>query len=696
MLKISLKNKILLIFIFLPTITFILMSIISGVNINSMVTLIMQRGRELGDTAVRDNCANMEKEFTDELKIFAVTQAEIIDLHLQRITLETKNMVQLYLDLQFNNLSRDIDFCSFEKPLMQTVFSPVSFAAKTAQDSLLSTLKKMTMAYSALKIVYACNRDVQTLGIATNEGIFIGYSWYPYPADFDPCEQDWYRNAIANPGMPVISGPYLDRYSTDEYITCSYAATANGKTVVAVVNIFPAAIAENLVIGLISNRISSFIYTSDGKIINRTGNAGVVSSEDIITNTDGNKALIKSITGMKNGIGHYYYNNEKFYVASAPLRTAKWNVCYTMPEKLITISSTLSRNKISDSSALFKHEIDNLITNSRLIYAIAGLLMLLLIAWIALYFARRIQHSIAVLEVGAIEISRGNLEACIKLNTNDEFQELAESFNRMAKNIQIQIDNVNANLSEQKIINNDLAAAAKIQGAMFPSKFPAFPEHNEFDIYARCVAAREVGGDFYDFCLLDSNRLYCCIGDVSGKGVPAALFMVKVQTLCRYEAVSGATPAKILANVENSVINSGTSTLSASVVCVIIDFHTGEMLLASAGHAPPLLCRQLQFCVCQIPVFSAVGSGAFDFSSCIDTKFILEKGDILFAYTKGVAEIVCQNGSLYAETRLLRDLQSMAGANPKEIIDHIDQQINQFAVSKPSSDLTMLSIKFQG
>lgn len=698
MFKFSLKIKILFLFIFFPVLTFGTISIISGININSLVILIFERGRELGSTAVHDNRKNMEREFNDELKTLADIQAAIIEIHLQRIAIETKNMAQLYLDLQNNSgvTLNPNSFRQYDSINVRHEFSPLSFANGMSQETVTSEFNILNMTYNSLKIVYACNRHAHSLGIATADGVFIGYSWYPYPAYFDPRKQEWYRNAIAKPNTAVFTGPYKDICSSEEYITCSYAIMSSGKPiVVAMANMSPETVSENLILG-INNSTPPFIVTRDGKFITKNGvfDKKIYGSEDI-SELRYSKDLIKAICSGESGVKRYIHRNEKYYVSYAPLKAVDWSVCFTLAEKIINSSSIISRNKIEDGTATFKRNLDTSITNSRLIYSFAGLVIFVLIIWGAVYCARRVHRAISVLESGAIRISHGELDAVITLDTNDEFQELAESFNRMAENIKINVSNINQNLSEQEIINSDLAAAAKIQSSMFPAKFPAFPERTEFDIYALHLPAREVGGDFYDYCLIDNEHLYCCIGDISDRGVPAALFMVKIQTLLRYEAIHNASPAQMILNVERDVVKSNQTGVLASVICAIINLKTGEMQIASAGHAPPLLYHSPEFCFCKLPSAPAIGSRMINEDCCVNSDFTMGKGDILFLYTKGVTEANI-DGASYSTSQLLRDLQVMAGANPKEIIDYISQCAVRFADTVQGNDMTMLSMKFQG
>ena len=285
----------------------------------------------------------------------------------------------------------------------------------------------------------------------------------------------------------------------------------------------------------------------------------------------------------------------------------------------------------------------------------------------------------------------------IKLKSGDEFQELAEAFNTMGGNLERHINNIAENLSEQQRIERELAVAAQIQQSMLPRKFPAFPYRNEFDVFASTVSARDVGGDFYDYFFIDANRLYFCIGDVSGKGIPAAMFMAKARALFHYEALSGISPDQILANVGNALEKNNLSCMFASAICAILDVKTGEMIFANAGHNPPLIYDGEAFGYITLESALVIGGIRQEKSAFKIQRLELKKGDILFMYTDGVNEAMNSSDEEYGTERLQHDLNIMAGANPKEIIDYISSKVASHANgAAQSDDITMLALKFQG
>ena len=176
-----------------------------------------------------------------------------------------------------------------------------------------------------------------------------------------------------------------------------------------------------------------------------------------------------------------------------------------------------------------------------------------------------------------------------KSGTGDEIEELADSFNKMTSDLQSYIRDLNDTTAAKERIESELRIATEIQISMLPRIFPPYPEREEFDVYATMTPAKEVGGDFYDFFLVAENKFCFIIGDVCGKGVPAALFMAISKTLLKMEALAGNEPAAVLEYVNNTLYPDNDSSMFFTGLCAILDTDTGEINMANAGHNPPLL-----------------------------------------------------------------------------------------------------------
>ena len=242
----------------------------------------------------------------------------------------------------------------------------------------------------------------------------------------------------------------------------------------------------------------------------------------------------------------------------------------------------------------------------------------------------------------------------------------------------------------------ELNMATEIQTSMLPSTFPAFPDRSEFDIYASMDPAKEVGGDFYDFFLIDDDHLATVIADVSGKGVPAALFMMSSKILLNDHATIGGSPAEILERVNKLVYANNKAHMFVTVWLGILEISTGKLTSASAGHEYPMINVNGKYELLKDKHGLAIG--AMPNSKYKDTEITLNKGDSVFVYTDGVAEATDANNELFGTDRTLEALNAIrAGVSQKEILEGVRSAVDAFVKEAPQfDDLTMLGLKYFG
>ena len=242
----------------------------------------------------------------------------------------------------------------------------------------------------------------------------------------------------------------------------------------------------------------------------------------------------------------------------------------------------------------------------------------------------------------------------------------------------------------------ELTMATDIQAGLLPSIFPAFPERPEFDIYASMDPAKEVGGDFYDFFLIDDDHLGLVIADVSGKGVPAALFMMSSKIMINDHALMGGTPAEILTRVNKQINASNKAHMFVTVWLGILELSTGKLITSSAGHEYPMLNMNGQYELFKDKHGPAVG--ALKKAKYTDHEIMLKKGDSIFVYTDGVAEATDSNKELFGTDRTLDALNALPpGISQQEILAGVRTAVDAFVKEAPQfDDLTMLGLKYYG
>jgi len=280
-----------------------------------------------------------------------------------------------------------------------------------------------------------------------------------------------------------------------------------------------------------------------------------------------------------------------------------------------------------------------------------------------------------------------------KIKTGDEIETLAHGILKMEEDIHSYIENITSITAEKERIGAELTIATKIQLDMLPSIFPPFPDRSEFDIYATMQPAKEVGGDFYDFFLIDNDHLGIVIADVSGKGVPAALFMVIAKTLINNRARQSEAPCDVFTNVNNQLLESNETSMFVTAWLGVLEISTGKLTYTNAGHNAPLMKRadgSFEYLEMECG-FVLAGMPDFAYTQF---EMTLEKGDILFLYTDGVTETINPAEALYGEERLRDTLNSQKNSKPEELLVKIKEDIDIFAENTPQfDDITMLAMK---
>lgn len=246
------------------------------------------------------------------------------------------------------------------------------------------------------------------------------------------------------------------------------------------------------------------------------------------------------------------------------------------------------------------------------------------------------------------------------------------------------------------IVKSELDTATQIQNSMVPGIFPAFPDRDEFDIYAAMYTAKEVGGDFYDFFFVDENRLAIVMADVSGKGVPAALFMMACKILISDRTFMGGTPGEILEFVNQRICSNNIAEMFVTVWLGILDLKTGKVIAANAGHEYPAIKKGDDGFEVLADKHSFV-VGGMEGMKYKDYEFTLEKGDALFLYTDGVTEAHNADEELFGEKRMVEVLNIEPDASADTIIKNIKVSVDEFVgEAERFDDLTMLCIRYLG
>ena len=329
---------------------------------------------------------------------------------------------------------------------------------------------------------------------------------------------------------------------------------------------------------------------------------------------------------------------------------------------------------------------------------ITTLLLALFSAWILSFFIRRqFVKPIEKISDEAARFAKENVkgESLSGISRYNEIADLADSIDTMETDMVNYIEHITVATAERERISTELTFARAIQQNSIPNTFPAFPDRNDFDIYASMTPAKEVGGDFYNFYLIDHDHLAVFIGDVSGKGVPAALFMMVTNILISDRLFMYKDPADILKVVNHNICDHNKLDMFVTLWLGILEIPTGKMTCVNAGHEDAVVYRKGG----SFEVFKTKHNfvvGAYDATKYQSFELQLEEGDKLFIYTDGVPEATDKDNQMFSMERMVDALNECKEGSPEDILNHIHKSVNEFVGDEPQfDDLTMLGLELK-
>ncbi|MBQ9664127.1 MAG: SpoIIE family protein phosphatase [Oscillospiraceae bacterium] len=336
----------------------------------------------------------------------------------------------------------------------------------------------------------------------------------------------------------------------------------------------------------------------------------------------------------------------------------------------------------------------------RSILRVLLVIVLLVVLGQSIYMHRVLIRPVRRISEEAKRFAAENRQSSVKLSdqirTRDEIGLLADSIDQMEEQVADYIDNLTVITAEKERITTELSLAKRIQEAMLPHIFPPFPERKEFDLYASMTPAKEIGGDFYDFFLIDEDHLGLVMADVSGKGIPAALFMMICKTILQSCAMLGQSPAEILTKTNEAICSNNQVDMFVTVWIGILEISTGKLRAANAGHEYPVLKRAGG----SFELFKdrhGLVVGAMSGVKYREYELQLEPGDELFVYTDGVPEAIDAENHAFGTQRMVSALNLEPDAGPEALLHHVQRELDAFVNGADQfDDITMLGFVYHG
>ncbi len=394
---------------------------------------------------------------------------------------------------------------------------------------------------------------------------------------------------------------------------------------------------------------------------------------------------------VKLGSGNYY-------MMGVPLRTVSWTLLTAFSEERAETPVDMLQEKYTEIQSEATSTYHKKANNSKTIafICIAGLAALLLVN--SVIVGKRIVRPLNKITKRITELGEENPEFKMEetFRAGDEIEVLAESFADLSHKTVEYVGEVRRVTAENERIGTELNLARRIQAEMLPNIFPPFPERTAMNIYASMQPAKDVGGDFYDFFLIDNEHLGLVMADVSGKGVPAALFMMAAKILVQNHTMNGGSPAEVLQKVNNQICQKNKEQMFVTVWLGILDLKTGLLTAANAGHEYPILQGEDGRYELVKDKHGFV-IGGLENVKYKDYTLQLNRGMKLFVYTDGIPEATNEAGEFYGTERLLETLNKHQGEDPTELIHHIHLDLKGFVGEAAQfDDVTMMCVEFLG
>ena len=421
--------------------------------------------------------------------------------------------------------------------------------------------------------------------------------------------------------------------------------------------------------------IYSFVIGPDGNFIIHPDKSRILDKNffDFVgkRDTENYMALGKAMIAGERGDMEVYIDGHSANVFYAPLMSSGWSMGIVVPSMRLLLPALIFGSLI-------------------LLLIFFGLLV---IALICRYRIRRTTAPLIKLADSAKEVAKGNFGTELpKIKSDDEIGLLRDSFDHMQQSLSKYINELTETTKQKASIENELYLAREIQMSLIPKIWPAFPDRKEIDIFGSVSPAKVVGGDLFDFNIKD-GKLFFCIGDVSGKGVPASLVMMLSCAMFRMLASSGNHPDGILSSMNTLMSQQNDNIMFVTLFIGVLDLSTGELEYSNAGHNEPVIVENGKPRYMDADPNIALGIVP-------DWKFSLHKatmnpGDVLFLYTDGLTEATRSDNTLFGEARLYRILSGeIGGLSAHELVQKVSEAVGNFVGdADQSDDLTMLAIK---
>jgi sigma-B regulation protein RsbU (phosphoserine phosphatase) len=693
--RLGVTTKIFVVFLTLSMVSLILISYTAFTTLNNVGSFAVGRSISLGERAVDDSTKALEANAKEQLQTMAKDQADISNVAFEKVEGEMKIMASYAASVMESPslAANGTGYSQYEPPPSVYDTSVYLLAPGVSVNASSSEFRALQQIDTIFIPVLASDEHLSSVYVASETGITRLYPWTSgIDPTFDARSRSWYVEA-KSAGNITWSSPYIDATGKGLMVTCSRPVwnAQKGWYWVIGADMTIETINQQIINTQIGKSGYAILLDQEGNIIAKPGETAgsrqwdeTFGTENLfMSNNTGWHEIAGRMTGGETDIVQVTSDEGDKFVAFAPIRSTNWSIAVIMPVDEIISPAKETKAKIETATGEAELHIRQEVDRMKQAFLVLFILLFVLIAGLTVVFSRVITGPLRRLSDGSKEIGHGNLDYRVDVHTGDEFEDLADSFNIMGSDLKAYIAELKRTTAEKERIAQELAIAKDIQQSFLPDTIPEIPG---IELAAFSLPALEVGGDFYDFIQLAGDRWGLVIADVSGKGVPAALFMALSRTLVRASTTKNPSPTEAIKEANHLIVqDTRITSMFVTLFYAIIDPLNRTLTYVNAGHNPPILFHTGSSEVVLLRA-DGIALGVMDDIALSSVEIGLKSGDIAVLYTDGVTEAINAQDEEFGTERLDQTIKASQQLPAKDMIRAIVDAITNFAGDTPQAD----------
>lgn len=709
----------------------LIVGLISIYSLNSMKRISDDNGTKLGETAADDAEEALRDLAVDNLQ--KITSEKATAIEEKFITVETYvlGIAAQAQDIyghpeKYPDREVELPIPDSNKLAAQLLWSVDLESDVSSESDVMPSFTQEILKLGNLQdmlVQYNANNDmVSSAYIATESGWmiqadYIAYSKYnitsteanlDHPLYYEAKDRQWYKRAREKgSGQIAYTDVIRDIHEGGDCIVCASPVYYNDRIVaVAGIGSYLETVSDAVLNMDVGEEGYAFLVNEKGQILvsgKTDGETAAHADQTVDLRESDNLMLREAAVGMVSGKSdsiELMLDGRDVYLAYAPLQRLGWSLVTVIDEAQVIAPAQESQERILALTKDMGSRQDRAIRYVLAVYTGTLICITLFVCISGTHFSGKLTEPIRSLTYEVTKWDGSNLDYRIDLKTGDEIEDLGNAYNGMIAQIREYVGNLANVTAEKERIRTEIQVASRLQADMLPEVEGVFADRADFMLAASMTPAKGVGGDFYDFFLLDKDHLALVMADVSGKGVPAALFMVVSRTMIRSRLMTVGKGEGALADaveeVNKSLYDNNKELMFVTAWIGVLDVVSGVVDFVNAGHCRPLIRRRNGLCEYET-TFGGMMLAGMEETTYRQGSLKLNKGDMLLLYTDGVTEATGPSKELYGEQRLKQTVEDAGSISPKEELDVLWKAVDGFREDEPQfDDITMLAITWRG